>query len=89
MAGPTPLEPRAEALALLERLPAAAAALLKDHMRALAAEAVRQGMLLAGTLMMAARDVAVDFDSVARSLPAMRRYLPERGPPALEAGGDD
>jgi hypothetical protein len=80
---------RAAALALLERLPPAEADLLREHMRALAAEAVRQGMLLAGTLMMAARDVAVDFDRLARTLPATRRYLPERGQAALVSAGED
>lgn len=73
---------------LLERLPPHEAALMREHMRALAAEAVRQGMLLAGSLMLAARDVAVDFDSVARTLPAVRRYLPE-GRAALGDGSGD
>jgi hypothetical protein len=66
---------REAVLELLERLSPHEAALVRDHMRALAAEAIRQGMLLAGSLMLAARDVAIDFDSVARTLPAMRLYL--------------
>jgi hypothetical protein len=77
--------------ALLDRLPPGEAALLRDHMRALGAEAVRQGMLLAGSLMMVARDVAIDFDLVARTLPAMRVCFPEAPRAetlALDAGGD-
>jgi hypothetical protein len=80
----------AAALALLERLPPAEAELLHDHLRALAAEAVRQGMLLAATLMMAARDVAIDFDGLARTLPATRRYLPpENGRVVLAPARED
>jgi hypothetical protein len=81
---PLPEAAREAVFDLLERLPPHEAALLRGHMRALAAEAVRQGMLLASSLMLAARDVAVDFESVARTLPAVRRYLPEAG----RDGGD-
>jgi hypothetical protein len=72
---PIPEAAREAVFDLLERLAPHEAALVRDHMRALAAEAIRQGMLLAGSLMLAARDVAIDFDSVARTLPAMRLYL--------------
>jgi hypothetical protein len=74
--------------ALLDRLPPREAELLRAHMRALAGEALRQGMLLAGSLMLAARDVAIDFDALAASLPATRRYLGETRA-ALASGGDD
>jgi len=76
---------REAVLELLERLSPHEAALVRAHMRALAAEAIRQGMLLAGSLMLAARDVAIDFDSVAGTLPAMRLYLTDCGGAALGA----
>jgi hypothetical protein len=86
-AGRAAHEDRAAVFELLDRLSPREAALLRGHMQALATEAVRQGMLLASSLMMAARDVPIDFDAVARSLPAMHLFLPEAPRDALALAG--
>jgi hypothetical protein len=75
---------------VLASLPPAEAALLRAHMRALAADALRQGMLVATSLLAVARDVALDVESVARSLPAMQVYFPEdTAPEQLRHAGAD
>ena len=64
--------PGAAALAVLWQLPREEADLLCALMRMIAAEAMRQGLQLGSSLMLASLEYRIDIDGLVKALPSLR-----------------